>query len=124
MSEELMVFNGINGVSGDYLLPPMTLQDIAKIAQGEKLDEKHLNELKWRHRQSTEAHLGVKEGVDPKNLAETGWGIIFAHNADPAIREALSELLGHRRQQSTQQHEHYYQEYFGVKAYRPRACRS
>jgi hypothetical protein len=68
MNTELLVFNGIDGASGEYLLPPMTPQDIAKIAQGEKLDEKHLNELKWRHRQLTEAHLGVKEGVNPKNL--------------------------------------------------------
>jgi hypothetical protein len=119
MSTELLVFNGIDGTSGEYLLPPMTPQEISKIAQGEKLDEKHLNELKWRHRKVTEAHLGVKEGVDPKNLSETGWGIIFAHNADPAIREALSELLEYRRQQAMQKHEHYYQEYVGVKAYRP-----
>jgi hypothetical protein len=119
MNTELLVFNGIDGASGEYLLPPMTPQDIAKIAQGEKLDDKHLNELKWRHQQLTQAHLGVKEGVDSKNLSETGWGIIFAHNADPAIREALSELLEHRRQQATQKHEDYYQEYIGVKAYRP-----
>jgi hypothetical protein len=119
MNTELLVFNGIDGANGEYLLTPMTPQDISKIAQGEKLDEKHLNELKWRHRQVTEAHLGVKEGIDPKNLAETGWGIIFAHNADPAIREALSELLEHRRKQASQKHEHYYQEYMGVQAYRP-----
>ena len=119
MNAELLVFNGIDGASGEYLLPPMAPQDLAKIAQGEALDEKHLDELRWRHRQATEAHLGVVEGVDPKNLAETGWGVIFAHNADPAIREALRELLEHRQQQAAQHHEHYYKEYTGVKAYRP-----
>jgi hypothetical protein len=119
MNAELLVFNGIDGASGEYLLPPMAPQDLAKIAQGEALDEKHLSELRWRHRQATEAHLGVVEGVDPKNLAQTGWGVIFAHNADPAIREALSELLEHRQQQAAQHHEHYYKEYTGVKAYRP-----
>ena len=119
MSNDLLYFNGVNGASGEYLLPPLTPQDISKVAQGEQLDAKHLAELKWRHEQATVAHLGVKEGVDPKNLAETGWGVIFAHNANPAVREALSELLAHRRQQATQKHEHYYQEYAGVKAYRP-----
>src|SRR5215472_6237903 len=119
MSTELLVFNGIDGASGDYLLPPMSPQDLSKIARGEPLDPQHLNELKWRHRQATEAHLGVKEGVDPKNLAETGWGVIFAHNLDPAVREALHELLEHRQKQATQKHEHYYQEYIGTKAYRP-----
>ena len=115
MSNDLLYFNGVNGASGEYLLPPLTPQDISKLAQDEQLDAKNLAELKWRHVQATTAHLGVKEGVDPKNLAETGWGVIFAHNADPAIRDALHELLAHRRQQATQQHEHYYQEYIGVK---------
>ena len=119
MDSELLVFNGIDGVSGEYLLPPMAPQDLATIAKGEVLDEKHLSELLWRRQQATQAHLGVVEGVDPKNLAETGWGVIFAYNADPDIREALSELLEHRRQQAAQHHEHYYKEYTGVKAYRP-----
>ena len=119
MSTERLVFNGINGATGDYLTQPMTAELISKIARGEELDEQHLKELKWYHQRSTEKALGPKYGVDPTNLAETGWGVIFAHDADPAIREALSELLEHRREQATQEHERYYKEYTGVDAYRP-----
>jgi hypothetical protein len=114
-----LVFNGIDGASGTYLLPPLTPRDIMQIAQGERLDERHVNELKWRFRRATETHLGVIDGVDPKNLPETGWGVIFAHGADPSIKGALGELLEHRRHQASQYHEHYYQEYTGDKAYRP-----
>ena len=119
MTSDLLFFNGINGASGEYLLPPMTPQQISEIARGEPQDEDHLRELKWWYQRVTQAHLGPKEGVDPKNLAEAGWGIIFAHGADPAIKEALSELLEHRRIQATHKHEHYYQEYWKEKAYRP-----
>ncbi len=122
MNMERLVFNGIDGASGDYLLPPMTVQTISQVAQGEKLDEDHIAELKARHQRDSVATLGVKEGVDPTNLAETGWGVIFAYEDQdqvPAIREALGELLELRREQATQKHGHYYKEYTGADAYRP-----
>jgi hypothetical protein len=119
MSTERLVFNGIDGASGEYLLPPLTPQEVSGIARGEPRDPEHLKELKWWHQRVTQATLGPKEGIDPKNLAEAGWGVVFAHGADPAIREALGELLEHRRGQAAQAHEHYYQEYTDVKAYRP-----
>ncbi|MBI1880284.1 MAG: hypothetical protein HYR94_19030 [Chloroflexi bacterium] len=114
-----LFFNGLNGATGDYLLPAMTSQQLLEIARGEGQDANHLQELKWWFQRVSQVHLGPKEGVDPKNLAETGWGVIFAHNADPAIQQALGELLAHRRAQATQKFEHYYQEYTGLKAYRP-----
>lgn len=121
MSEDLLFFNGINGASGDYLLPPLTPEQITKIAQGEEFDPEHLDELqrKYKHVKGIEPDFAPIEGVDPKNLAETGWGVIFAYDADPVIREALSELLDHRKKQATQKYEHYYQEYSGVRGYRP-----
>jgi len=116
---DLMCFNGIDGATGDYLLSPMTAADVSRLAQGERFDPQHLNELNWKYRQSTEGHYGVKEGIDPKKLEETGWGVIFAFGADPAIREALSELLSHRQKQATQKRGNYYKEYVGPDAYRP-----
>lgn len=117
MDEELWYFNGVNGATGEYSLPHLTAKQVVQIAKGEKIDPAHLSELQKRARK--EDSFRPKEGVDPKNLAETGWGVIFAHNADPAIREALSPLLELRRQQATQNKEHYYQEYTGDRGYRP-----
>jgi hypothetical protein len=119
MNEEKMIFNGINGATGDYLLPSMTFQQISEIVQGETQDEEHIKELKWWYQLITQATLGPKEGIDPKQLAQTGWGVIFAHGVDPAIREALGELLEHRQKQATQKHEHYYKIYVDEDAYRP-----
>ena len=119
--EELMYFNGINGSSGDYLLPPLTAEQLARIAQGEDFDPTELSELQRKdmHVKGLEPDFAPIEGVDPKNLAETGWGVIFAYNADPAIKDALKELLDHRKKQATEYQEHYYQEYSGPKGYRP-----
>lgn len=114
MTTDLIFPNGINGDSGNYLTPPMPLYFLSKIARGEKIDEAHLRELKWRH-DSNQPTFGLSEG-DPKKLSETGWGIIFAES-DPdasAIKEALAKLLDLRREQAGD----YYKEFFGIDAYR------
>ena len=119
MTEDILYFNGIDGASGDYLIPPMTPKQLSEIIQGEPRDADHLQELKWWRQRTTQETLGPKEGVDPLNLAETGWGVIFAHGADPAVKEALGELLKLRQQQATRLKEHRYQEYVAERAYRP-----
>src|SRR5579863_6400511 len=117
MNADMLVFNGINGASGEYLLPPMTPQQVSAIVQGEQQDPEQLKELQWWYQRITQTTLGPKEGVDPKNLEEAGWGVIFASNSDPGVREALKELLDHRRAQATGKNERYYQEYSGVRSY-------
>jgi hypothetical protein len=122
MSVEQMFFNGIDGASGDYLLPPMTPAQVSAVVRGQpesEEDQQRIKELKWWYQRRTEGHYGVKEGVDPKNLAETGWGVIFPAKTDPAVREALKELLDFRREQATQTNETYYKEYSGPTGYRP-----
>ncbi|QLE55330.1 C25 family cysteine peptidase [Nostoc sp. TCL26-01] len=116
-----LYFNGIDGASGDYLLPPLTPEQVARMAQGEEFDPIEISELQKKdlHVKGLEPDFAPIEGVDPKNLAETGWGVIFAYNADPAIKVALKELLEHRQKQAAKNHEHYYQEYVGSKGYRP-----
>jgi hypothetical protein len=97
--EELLFFNGINGESGAYEMPPMTGLELSGFIQGERPPD-NLNELRIRFRQSTNRTLGVKDGVDPMNLSEAGWGAIFSSDADPAIKEALQDLLALRQQQA------------------------
>jgi hypothetical protein len=115
---ESLFFNGLNGSTGDYLLPPLSAQDVSAVARREQLDPKHVQELKqwWDH--LSQPDFAPREGIDPTNLAEAGWAVVFAHNADPAVREALAPLLEHRRRQATQ-NKSYYREYAGPDGYRP-----
>lgn len=101
-TDDLFYFNGINGDTGAYNLPPMSVADLAGYITGEAGKDKpeNLSELRYRYRSTKEEHLGVKEGVDPKCLDQTGWGLILANDADPAILEALTPLLQLRKNQA------------------------
>jgi hypothetical protein len=110
---DLLIFNGINGATGEYDLPPTPVEVIAGVARGETFDKQALEELRRRRQRDSE------EGVDPKNLDETGWGVIFAFGADPAIYEALTPLLALRKQQANAKREGLYREFRDAAAYRP-----
>jgi hypothetical protein len=109
-----LIFNGID-VSGEYLLPPMELPAFAGAIKGQPSDE-YAQWLKKR-KEMMGPHFGPVEGIDPKDLAQTGWCVIFAtKDADrtPAIKDALKPLLDHRREQAGER----YKEYFGPEGYR------
>ncbi len=108
MSDDLFYFNGVNASTGTYLTPPLSAQELVPLARGEKAstDPNHLADLRLRQEQN-KAHLGVKVGVDPKDLAQTGWGVIFAQGASPALRDALATLLNFRKQQANRLKERY-----------------
>jgi hypothetical protein len=118
-SRELLVFNGVNGATGEYDLPPTPVETIAGVARGDRFNKQELEELRRRCQRDSEARFAVKEGVDPKNLDETGWGVIFAFNADPAIYEALSPLLELREAQANAKRDGLYREFRDKDAYRP-----
>ena len=97
-SSDLLYFNGLDGSTGQYLIPPMKSNELARLALGETLDPDRLREAKWRSGQRM-SYFGVKEDVDATDLAEAGWGVIFAAQGDPKVKDALGELLAHRRRQ-------------------------
>jgi hypothetical protein len=63
---ELLVFNGIDGTTGDYLTPPMAPQTLARVAMGERWE--NLRELRYRYRQQHEQEFVIEEGRDPNDL--------------------------------------------------------
>lgn len=116
MPTERLIFNGINGATGNYLLPGLRPEELAQIALGEVQDQEHLRELKLWYERLSYPPVGPREGIDPKNLAEAGWAVVFAcaNEQVPAVRDALSELLDLRREQAGG----YYREYLGADGYR------
>ena len=95
-----LYFNGINAETGEYDFPPMDGKELTGLLFDKNDQEKmararpeNFSELKAKWQQTQTATFGVVEGVEPQKLEQAGWGIIFAHDADPQIKEALSPLI-------------------------------
>src|SRR4051812_44863517 len=123
MFAEQLSFNGIDGSTGAYLTPPLSAEQVAALARGESIGLALLEELESRRDRDTEQQFGPIEGVDPKDLASSGWGVIFPHNAPPGVRDALRPLLEHRQIQAARIKENRYKEYAGGNGYRVGAPR-
>ncbi len=76
-ADTLLYFNGVDGSTGEYLLPPLSAEVVSKVARGalDQIGEEQLRELKWWHARTTMESMGPVEGVDPKKLEEAGWGV-------------------------------------------------
>lgn len=95
---ELITLNGID-VAGEYARPPRSLTDLAAVAFGSLPDAEEAEEREEVHR-GDEPTFGVRYGVDPADLADAGWAVVFPRDADPAALEALAPLLELRRSQA------------------------
>jgi hypothetical protein len=92
---DLLFFNGVDATTGDYLVPPRTAAEVLALL---------------RNRPAQPAARAMVPGLDPRDLAESGWGVVFPRPGDPAVREALRPLLEHRRAQATAASEERYRE--------------
>ena len=111
--DETWIFNGIDAATGGYLLPEMTPAQVSALAQGGSLDLAAIDELKQRSFDLQNPHAGVE--ADARDLAATGWGAVFAYDADPTLQEALSPLLTLRREQAGER----FKIFAGADGYRP-----
>ncbi len=115
MAEKKLYFNGIDGRTGKYLLPPMTSREVSALglsATTEESPERWAWFKSWMSRQAEEA--ASRDPIfdcDPRKLNETGWGVIYAPGTSGDIRQALSRLLEHRREQVGEHDPPYFQEY-------------
>jgi hypothetical protein len=95
-----LIINGINIATGDYATPPLSAAEVSAIARGLSVDPAHLRDL-MRKEESAAPSFAPLPGVDAADLAEAGWGAVFAFGADPAVKEALDPLLKLREKQAT-----------------------
>ncbi|MGH2454154.1 MAG: phospholipase D-like domain-containing protein [bacterium] len=91
---EMVVVNGINGATGDYLVKPRPVTDVADVIRATRSGlEPEVRSLASRARYR---EFGLLEGVDPNNLAQTGWGLVVRQGDPNGLVGAVDALLRHR----------------------------
>jgi hypothetical protein len=110
MSGKRFFFNGIDGSTGRYLLPSMTAPQVAALGLSARAEEREwLARIRmWKE---GDGSRGPIFDCDPRNLAETGWGVVYAPGISDRVKAALSGLLAHRRDQAGERRPSYFQEY-------------
>lgn len=82
--------SGVNARSGEYLAPALEAGVLSAIAEGRELTYTEILEIK-RRQQAGAATLGVAAGIDENDVAQAGWGIVFAAD-EPRIDDLLAAL--------------------------------
>jgi hypothetical protein len=118
MIDTPFIFNGVNGLTGSYLTPAILPREVAQLALGAPIDPDHQQSLRALLLRK-KAQYGVGEGINPDNLASAGWGIVFPHNLDPAVYDALSPLRDVRQSQAAVHNPKFYREMIGDTGYQP-----
>jgi hypothetical protein len=107
-------FNGIDASTGAYVTPPMSPRQVAKLAANEPLNPEEIEELRRKWQRMAESHFGPIAGVDPQDLSQAGWGVVFAPDVPDEVKEALRPLLAFRNDQAKER----YHDFRGDRAFR------
>lgn len=105
MTNEKLIFNGVDVDSGTYLTQPVSLGDLADGIRAERPSGRHLDELRRRH-QENEERLGPVYGIDPNDISSAAWGLVVPHDVDKDVLQALEPLVSLRREQAGALYKH------------------
>lgn len=98
MSSEQIVANGVNGLTGEYLLPPLDPTEVAAWAKEPPEDPEMAAGLAQLNAAMTEKTFGVPFDVDPSKVEQAGWAVVFSTEEGEDVKAALEPLVEHRRQ--------------------------
>jgi hypothetical protein len=96
-----LIPNGVDGSTGNYLLPEINLEQARQFISQEETTEDIL--LKWMKQQERTANTPKRDlpaDLDPADVSQAGWGILYAPDLDPQTKEALQKLVNYRREKS------------------------
>ena len=93
--------NGINALTGEYLVAPMTVAEAARRARGAPAPADQAGLLKQKAQQILNRPFALPAEVDdPNDLTQVGWAVVFTPNTPAAVKKALKPLLDRRAAQA------------------------
>ena len=97
----MIYFNGINGDTGNYLFDPLSMAGAAALARGNAFRDDDAAKswiVKFLERMKNPIR-GLPDEVDPTDVSQAGWAVVFHSQTAQAIRDAVQPLIDHRRAQ-------------------------
>ena len=99
--EELVVFNGIDPDTGEYLIPPMAFAQVAERIKLRKVSKAEAKASKNRA-DLQKPTMGGDLGEHLEDIGGDtggGWAVVFHKDEDSQVRKALEPLIAHRAKQ-------------------------
>jgi hypothetical protein len=89
--------NGINGVTGEYLVPPVDPAAVPSILRKEANERPVPDHVAQKADQVTNQVFALPMDVTPEDPGSAGWGVVFVDGEETSIRDALQSLIEHRK---------------------------
>jgi hypothetical protein len=100
MTEERIVLNGINALTGEYLVPPLTVAEVAARARGTPPPKEQEGWLRQIMKRLTGRFYGLPVEVEPTEVKGAGWAVVFTPDTPAPVRKALQPLMDLRARQA------------------------
>jgi Cdc6-like AAA superfamily ATPase len=97
--DPLIYLNGINALTGQYLVPPLTVAEAADFTRRSLPPSQQASLFRRTMQRFTGRFFGLPMDVDPTDLTQCGWAIVFPSDAPAAVRQALQPLIDLRQKQ-------------------------
>jgi Peptidase family C25 len=97
---ERIYANGVSGLTGEYLIPPLEAAQLAALAKEVPPESDLSLWLAQMWAKASQPTYGLPWHINAEDVAQAGWAAVFSTDEDSAVKEALEPLIEHRRAQA------------------------
>ena len=97
MADDDITLNGINGATGQYLVPPIPPAEAVALASGRPLESGIGAWFRTLVSVFKRPKLGLPMDVDPTNPGRAGWAVVFPAGCSPDLKAAVQPLVDRRK---------------------------